>query len=267
MIIRLVELGIEGSPTENMHKFSEAAVIPPVPDAAVFPELYSTGFVLDDIDSLALSVEELSDLPVASTARENSLWIIGGTVPVRTDDGVVNRMVVYSPEGTLAYQTDKVHIFKQMGEDRAFIPGKCAGTFPFMGTTGAGIVCYDLRFPELSRRLVLAGAEILFVPAQWPGGRMELFRSLLRARAAEAQIFTVGCNLGGEHLGVIFGGSGGVAHPDGKMIKGHSVMQGITDFKIDLTHVEEMREHINCLEDRRPQEYGTFSGREVTSDG
>ncbi len=260
MILRLVELAIEGSPTENMHRFSEAAVISPVPDVAVFPELFSTGFVLDDINSLALSEEDITNLPAASAARENSLWIVGGTVPVKTDDGVVNRMVVYSPDGTLAYQTDKVHLFRQMGEDRAFIPGRCGGTFSFMGTTGAGIVCYDLRFPELSRRLVLAGAEILFVPAQWPIGRMELFRSLLRARSAEAQIFTVGCNLGGEHLGIIFGGSGGVAHPGGKMIKGHSVMPGITDFEIDLTDVEEMKKHINCLEDRRPQEYGTLSG-------
>ncbi len=261
MILRLVELGIEGSPIENMHKFSEAAVVPPVPDAAVFPELFSTGFVLDDIPSLALSEEDLSDLPAASAARENSIWIIGGTVPVKTDYGVVNRMVVYSPEGTLAYHTDKVHLFRQMGEDRAFIPGKCGGTFPFMGTTGAGIVCYDLRFPELSRRLVLEGAEILFIPAQWPSGRLELFRSLLRARAAEAQIFTVGCNLGGEHLGVIFGGSGGVAHPGGKMIKGCNVMNGVNDFEIDLSDVEEIKKHINCLEDRRPQEYGTLRGK------
>lgn len=259
MILRLVELGIEGSPSENMHKFSEAAVLPPVPDVAIFPELFSTGFVLDDIFSLALSEEDLSGLPAASAASENSIWIIGGTVPVKTDCGVVNRMVVYSPEGALAYQTDKVHLFKQMGEDRAFIPGKCGETFPFMDTTGAGIICYDLRFPELSRRLVLAGAEILFVPAQWPGGRVGVFRSLLEARAAEAQIFTVGCNLGGEHLGVMFGGGGGVAHPSGIMISGRDVTEGITDFEIDLTDVEKMKKNINCLEDRRPEEYGMLS--------
>lgn len=261
MIIRLVELGIDGSPIENMQKFSEAAVISPLPDAAVFPELFTTGFVLDDIPSLALSEEDLNSLPASSAARENGMWIIGGTVPVKTEPGVVNRMIVYSPEGELVYQTDKVHLFRQMGEDRAFIPGKCGGTFPFMGTAGAGIVCYDLRFPELSRRLVLDGAEILFIPAQWPAGRLELFRSLLRARAAEAQIFTVGCNLGGEHLGVIFGGSGGVAHPGGKMIRGRSVVNGVTDYEIDLTDVEEMKTHINCLEDRRPQEYGTLIGK------
>lgn len=261
MILRLVELDIKGSPAENMHRFSKAAVISPIPDAAVLPELFTTGYVLDRISSIALSEKDLKNLPLATAAEENGIWIIGGTVPVKTEYGVVNRMVVYSPEGTLVYQTEKVHLFRQMEEDRAFIPGKCGGTFPFMQTKAAGIVCYDLRFPELSRRLVMDGAEILFVPAQWPSGRVELFRSLLRARSAEAQVFTVGCNLGGEHLGIQFKGGGGVVHPGGKMVKGRTVIEGVSDFEIDLSDVKEMRRRINCLEDRRPEEYGLLNSQ------
>ena len=259
MILRLVELGIDGSPTDCMQAFCEAAVIPPVPDIVVFPELFTTGYVLDRIPSLAIDENELQRLQLATAAEENAIWIIGGTFPVKTKSGVVNRMPVYSPDGTLVYQTDKVHLFRQMGEDRAFEPGKCGGTFPFMQTIAAGIVCYDLRFPELSRRLMLEGAEILFVPAQWPSGRLELFRSLLRARAAEAQIFTVGCNLGGEHLGVMFNGGGGVVHPGGKMLRGRTVSPSVSDFEINLQDVQEMRSRINCLEDRRPEEYGLLS--------
>ncbi len=259
MILRLVELGIKGSPNENLVRFSEAAVEPPVPDAAVFPELFTTGYVLDSIDSLALEEEDLKKLPLADTAGNNGIWIIGGTFPVRTEAGVVNRLAVYSPEGLLAYKTDKVHLFRQMGEDTAFVHGSCGGTFRFMNTTAAGIVCYDLRFPELAGRLALEGAEIIFVPAEWPASRLKLFRSLLRARAAEAQIFTVGCNLGGEHLGVIFNGGGGVAHPSGKMLKARNVAEGVNDFEIDLSDVDEMRKRIDCLQDRRPEEYGNSS--------
>jgi len=254
MILRLVELAIEGSP--------EAAAVHPLPDAAFLPELFTTGYVLDEISSLAHAEDNLQKLPLAAVARDNGIWMIGGTVPVMTENGVVNRMVVYSPDGSLVHQTEKVHMFKLMGEDKAFVPGRCCGTFPFMSTTAAGMVCYDLRFPELSRKLALDGAEILFVPAQWPSGRLELFRSLLRARAAEAQIFTAGCNLGGEHLGIRFNGGGGVAHPDGRMIKSRSVAEGVSDFEIDLADVGEMRKLINCLEDRRPEEYGllTYKG-------
>lgn len=255
MILRLVELAISGTPEENMQRFMEAALLKPLPDLVFFPELFTTGYVLEDIPRLALEEGDLSTLPPAAAAGNNGLWFVAGTYPVRTDRGVVNRMAVYSPKGELAYKTEKVHLFKQMGEDRAFAPGTCGGVFDLEGTTAGGIVCYDLRFPELSRRLTLAGAEILFVPAQWPSGRIKLFRSLLRARAAEAQVFVAGCNLGGEHMGVLFKGGGGVAHPGGKMLKGSSVAESVTDYDLDLSHVAEMRSRLNCLEDRRPEEY------------
>lgn len=256
MVIRLVEIGIEGSPDESMERFLKAAVMPPLPHTAVLPELFTTGYVLDSIPDLAHSTGELATLPPAKAAGGNFIWMVAGTLPVAEGGRVLNTMAVYGPDGGLAYTTEKVHLFKQMGEDRAFSPGSCRGTFNYDGTTAGGVVCYDLRFPELSRRLALSGAEILFVPAQWPSGRRELFRSLLRARSAEAQVFTVGCNLGGEHLGVLFKGGGGVAHPGGKMVRGRDVAEGVSDYEIDLSEVREMRKRINCLEDRRPEEYG-----------
>jgi predicted amidohydrolase len=256
MILRLVELDIQGTPMESMERFLEASLAPPLPHTVVLPELYTTGYVLDRIKDLALSPDELAGLPPAGAARENGVWIVAGTLPVDTGSGVVNMMAVYDPHGNMAYTTEKVHLFSQMGEDRAFVPGSCGGIFDYCSTLAGGVICYDLRFPELSRRLALSGAEILFVPAQWPSGRRELFRSLLRARSAEAQIFTAGCNLGGEHLGVLFDGGGGVAHPGGKMVRGMDVSEGVRDFEIDLEDVAAMREKINCLEDRRPEEYG-----------
>ena len=256
MIVRLVELGIEGTPEESMGRFLEAAVTGPLPHTVVLPELFTTGYVLDRIPELARSPEELPTLPAAGTAAEYGIWLVAGTLPVRAPEGVVNMMTVFSPDGELVYTTEKVHLFRQMGEDRAFVPGSSGGVFDYGGTTAGGIVCYDLRFPELSRRLTLSGAGIIFAPAQWPSGRRELFRSLLRARSAEAQAFTVGCNLGGEHLGVLFNGGGGIAHPGGNMVRGREVDEGVTDYEIDLSDVEAMREKINCLRDRRPEEYG-----------
>ena len=256
MILRLVELAIEGSPAENLEKFSEAAVIHPVPDIAVLPELFMTGYVLNRIPDLALSPEDLPELLPAKMAGMHNVWIVAGTLPVKSSDGVVNKMVVYNPDGKIAYTTEKVHLFRDMGEDRAFIPGKCGGTFDLSGNAAGGIICYDLRFPELTRRMTLGGASIIFVPSQWPGGRRELFRSFLRARAAESQIFVAGCNIGGEHLGVIFRGGGGVAHPTGNMLKGSIISDGITDFAIDLNDVDQIRTRIDCLSDLRPEEYG-----------
>jgi omega-amidase len=259
MILRLVELAISGSPDECMDRFLGAAVLDPIPDIVVFPELFTTGYVLDAIPELALDEDALPQLPPAALAGEKGIWIVAGTLPVRTPRGVVNRMVIYGPKGDVRYMTEKVHLFRQMGEDRSFVPGTCGGTFDLDGTLAGGIVCYDLRFPELTRRLTLRGARIVFVPAQWPSGRKQLFRSLLRARSAEAQTFTVGCNIGGEHLGVLFDGGGGVAHPGGRMVKGNEVTDGVSDFEIDLADVDRMRNKIDCLRDRRPIEYGDLN--------
>jgi len=255
MIVRLVQKAIEGSPEDSLEEFLSSASTPPVPDVVVLPELFTVGYVLDRIPSLALEMDELEDSPVSRFASENGVWTVAGTFPVRSSRGIVNLMPVYSPDGSLVYTTEKVHLFRQMGEDRAFAPGSCGGTFPMNDTLAGGIVCYDLRFPELARRLTLAGAEILFVPAQWPSGRIGLFKALLRARAAEAQVFVAGCNLGGSHLGVSFKGGGGIAHPAGRMIKGDQVVPGVTDYSIDPQDVDRLREKIHCLEDRRPEEY------------
>lgn len=255
MIVRTVELPIEGSPEECMARFCDAASAGHVPDIAVLPELFTTGYVLDRISELSIEPDSLADLPLSQVASGCGMWLVGGTLPVRYPGGVVNTMPVYSPDGSLVYSTGKVHLFRQMGEDRAFLPGSCGGVFDLSGITSGGIVCYDLRFPELSRRLALEGAEIIFAPAEWPNRRRSLFRSLLRARAAEAQIFVVGCNLGGEHLGVSFMGGGGVAHPTGNMVNGTLVAPGVTEYEVLPGDVGLMRSKLNCLEDRRPEEY------------
>ncbi len=255
MVIRLVELNISGKPPEMMERLLKAAALEPVPDTVVFPELCTTGYVLDEIPGLAHTMEELEKLPPAGLAAELGIWMVAGTYPVLTPRGIVNMLPVYDPGGRLVYSTSKVHLFRQMGEDRVFVPGSCGGVFDYHGTKAAGMVCYDLRFPELARRLVLSGAEVIFVPAQWPKGRRKVFRALLRARAAEAQIFVVGCNLGGKHLGVAFEGGGAVVDPSGRMLRGISVAEGVRDFRVDLSKVREFRKFMNCLEDRRPKEY------------
>jgi predicted amidohydrolase len=251
----LIELAIRGSQSEILGRYLDAVRIEPIPDVAVFPELFTTGYVLGELPGLALRPEDIEKLGIAETASDCGLWVVAGTFPVRTKAGLVNRLHVFSPEGSVVFRTEKAHLFKQMGEDEVFTPGRPDGIVEIHGVPSSAIVCYDLRFPELSRKLALQGAELVYVPAQWPAARTDLFRCLLRARAAEAQVFYVGCNLGGEHLGVDFGGGGGVAHPSGRLLDGKGVAEGVTDFDIAHADVRSMREKLNCLEDRRPEVY------------
>ena len=75
--------------------------------------------------------------------------------------------------------------------------------------------CYDLRFPELYRQQLDAGAEVFVVPAAWPAARVAHWTLLGRARAVEDQAFVVQCNTAGTHAGTEMGGRSQVVAPDG----------------------------------------------------
>ncbi len=227
----------------------------PLPDVAVLPELFTIGFVMDRIEGAALDPPDLACLPLARVARDCGIWVLGGSFPVRYPGGIINTMPVYSPAGDLVHTAEKIHLFKNMREDAVFTGGLPKGVFDLHGIPVGAAVCYDLRFPEVFRDLTLDGALILFVAAQWPVQRRKVFRCLLQARSSEAQVFTVGCNLGGDHLGSRFRGGGGVCAPSGDFLKGRKVAAGVTDYVLDMTLVDIERKRIDCLADRRPEVY------------
>jgi predicted amidohydrolase len=133
---------------------------------------------------------------LAATARDLGLWIVGGTMPIRVEgDGrVAAASLVFNDAGQRVARYDKIHLFD------VDIPGKAEtyresahvapGRTPVVVDTPAGklglSVCYDMRFPELFRKLSAAGAQILSVPSAFTGptGRAH-WETLLRARAIE----------------------------------------------------------------------------------
>jgi predicted amidohydrolase len=88
----------------------------------------------------------------------------------------------------------KVHLFSPYNEQGHFAAGTSAEVFSTSIGKVSMMICYDLRFPELARRLALDGAEIICPSALWPAVRIENWSLLLRARANENQLFMIGCN-------------------------------------------------------------------------
>ncbi len=147
---------------------------------------------------------------VAATAAELGLWIVAGTLPLMVDGDPrpANACLVYDAGGRCVARYDKIHLFdvdlpgRREGyrESANAVPGKEA----VLVDTPAGrlglSVCYDLRFPELYRRLVSAGAELLSVPAAFTGptGRAH-WEVLLRARAVENLCHVVAAAQSGVH--------------------------------------------------------------------
>ena len=147
---------------------------------------------------------------LAETASRLGLWIVGGTVPLRGgDDGrVCAASLVYDSAGKRRARYDKIHLFDVQVPERAESYRESAnvapGSAPVVVETPVGrlglSVCYDVRFPELYRRLSAAGAEVLTVPSAFtePTGRAH-WETLIRARAIENLCFVLAPAQSGFH--------------------------------------------------------------------
>jgi omega-amidase len=219
---------------------------------AVLPEMWSSGFAYRNLNELAGRtagiVEELLEL-----SRDLKLVIVG-SMPEPHGEKVFNTVFV-ADNGRLAGVYRKLHLFSLLGEDRAFDSGDrwlLADTS--VGKVGV-IICYDLRFPELSRRLALEGAAVICVPAQWPKPRQEHWRTLLRARAIENQLFVVACNACGPIGKLDFFGMSLIIDPKGELLAEAGEAECEISAPLDLQLMADWRAQIPCFNDRRPELY------------
>jgi predicted amidohydrolase len=116
-------------------------------------------------------------------------------------------------------------------------------------------ICYDLRFPELARRLAVEGAEIIVVPGEWPKPREEHWRTLLRARAIENQLFVVAANCCGVTGKLDFFGSSLIIGPKGELLAEGGYEPAELVATLDFAEMQAWREQISCFKDRKPEFY------------
>jgi predicted amidohydrolase len=219
---------------------------------AVLPEMWSSGFSYRNLNELAQHtpgiVEELLEL-----SRDLKLVIVG-SMPEPHGEKVFNTIYV-ADNGTLAGVYRKLHLFSLLGEDKAFDSGDSwllADTS--IGKVGV-IICYDLRFPELTRRLALEGADVICVPAQWPKPRQEHWRTLLRARAIENQLYVVACNACGQIGKLDFFGMSMIINPKGELLAEAGETEVEISAPLDMQMMADWRAQIPCFNDRRPELY------------
>jgi omega-amidase len=221
-------------------------------DLVVLPEMWSSGFAYRDLNQLALRTAEIVD-ELLLLSRELKLVIVG-SMPEPGGDKVFNTVYVVD-NGELAGIYRKIHLFSLLGEDRAFSGGDSwllADTS--IGRVGV-IICYDLRFPELSRRLAVEGAHVICVPAQWPRPRQEHWRTLLRARAIENQLFVVACNTCGTVGKRDFFGMSLIIDPKGELLAEAGEEEAEIIASLDMQEMSDWRAQIPCFKDRKPKSY------------
>jgi predicted amidohydrolase len=234
-------------------------------ELAVLPE-YFCFMGQHDRDKLALA-EALGHGRVqdflAGLAQRLGLWIVGGTLPLATEDPghVANASLVWNPQGEPVARYDKIHLFRfdngreRYDEAEVLRAGDQPVAFTLTDRSGqawrVGLsVCYDLRFAELYRRLA---ADLLLVPAAFTHTTGQAhWEVLLRARAIENQAFVLASAQGGEHPnGRRTWGQSLVIDPWGQVLAQRAEGPGVVLADIDHITLQRVRQQLPALQHRR----------------
>jgi predicted amidohydrolase len=197
---------------------------------------------------------------IANAAKQNSIMIVGTLYEKSTKKNrVYDTCFLVSQNGKITRTYRKIHLFDALGfkeSDKMVAGSKIA--LPLrtkIGTLGM-LICYDLRFPEMSRNLALAGSEILFVPSAWIKGpfKEEHWLTFNKTRAIEN-----GCYLiAPDQVGNIYCGRSLVVNPYGKILLDMKRKEGIGFVDISLQDVYQTRKKLPLLKNRRPKIYSKF---------
>ncbi|HUP20210.1 MAG TPA: nitrilase-related carbon-nitrogen hydrolase, partial [Gemmatimonadota bacterium] len=190
---------------------------------------------------------------LSALAGETGTTIVGGTFVERHGDHLHNSALVHGPDGERIALYRKIHLFSDADspEGELLAPGEDVTVFPLGDATAGIAICYDLRFPELFRRLVDAGAEVLFVVSAWPEVRVDAWRTLIRARAIENQAAIVGCDAAGEQGGRRYAGVSLAFDARGAPLGELGPEPGVLRAVVDPGDVRAFRASFPALRDRR----------------
>jgi predicted amidohydrolase len=237
-------------------------------DLVVLPELWAPGgFSYRTWDERAEPV----DGPVASAmsvaARDAGVMLHAGSIVECSAESPLgpegkrlwNTSLVFAADGSLAATYRKIHRFGfGHGEPLLMEAGDALSlvdvpdSSPSAGAVRAGLsTCYDLRFPELYRAQLDAGATLFVIPAAWPSARVRHWTLLAHARAIENQCVVVACNTAGTHAGVEMGGHSQVVLPTGDVASMAGWDEQVLSVEVDMRLVGDYRTSFPVLGDRR----------------
>ncbi|WP_028610588.1 carbon-nitrogen family hydrolase [Paenibacillus harenae] len=225
------------------------------PDVILFPEMWNTGYALTEIEEIADERGNRTKALLSDFSRKHQVHIVAGSIAELKDGAVYNTIYAFDRQGSEVSDYSKIHLFRLMEEEKYLKAGDKLGKLEIEGHQAGMMICYDIRFPELARKLALEGAKLLFVPAEWPHPRLHHWRTLLTARAIENQMFVIACNRTGSSGGTDFFGHSLVLDPWGEAVAEAGETETILYADIDLSLVDAVRTKIPVFEDRRPSIY------------
>lgn len=211
----------------------------------LFPEMSFTGFSMNtDVvgEEGRETVEKLSKIAVKYNVGIGFGWVR------KVGEKCENCYTVVGKDGACISEYVKIHPFSFSGEGKKFIGGNQVVTYAFGDIRFSTFICYDLRFPEVFR-MVARDVSAVIIPANWPAKRSEHWKTLLRARAIENQVYILAVNCYGNLFGQYYSGDSCVINPNGEVLEMLSGQEGIISFEL-FDNVDEFRTRFPVLQDQ-----------------
>ena len=197
---------------------------------------------------------------ISNASKENRIQVIGSFYEKsRKKNRVYDTSFIIDESGKIISTYRKIHLYDALGfrESDKMTPGSkiAKPVATSIGKIGM-MICYDLRFPEMSRLLAVAGSEVLVAPSAWVKGKMkeEHWISINKTRAIENGCYVIAP----DQVGNIYCGRSLVVDPFGKILLDMKKKQGISFVDIDLKKIYETRKILPLLQNRRTDVYPTL---------
>lgn len=232
-------------------------------DLILFPEMSITGYNMETIKEMASSKGDDTYNTISQIAADNKINLAIG-IEDKRENQLFNTLTIFNKKGNISVQYDKIHLFtgEPVREQDHLSFGNHLSLLKINEFSAGLQICYDIRFPELSRSLVLKGANLLLISAAWPEVRKEHWISLLKARAIENQCFVAAANRAGTDKDLTFAGTSMIISPTGEILKElNTIDEKIIYDDLDINLVEKTRNTLTVFNDRREDIYNI--GKEI----
>ena len=217
-------------------------------DLIILPEMFATGFSMN-VDAVAEDDSQPTETFLKTLAARKDATVIGGLVRNQSDGWGSNELVAVNSVGMELARYRKNRTFRYTGESDHYRNGTEVTVFENLGWSIAPFICYDLRFPELFRRVTAQGAELIVVIASWPTVRVDHWITLLRARAIENLAYVVGVNRTGSDPQYKYPGSSLIIDPWGEVIARGTDQEGVITAELEREKLLGWRAEFPALKD------------------
>ncbi len=230
-------------------------------DLVVLPETFMA-YMPEKAPIVRADIAEPLDGPfvtaLSQAAQHNGIYVVCGIYENHPEDmkRCYNTVVVIDDQGKLIHSYRKTHLYDAFSycESDNIIPGD--NGFEIVETKFGKLgvmVCYELRFPEISRTLALKGAEILLVPTAWVAGPMkeEHIQAMAKSRALENTVYLCVA----DQTGNVYSGRSVIFNPMGITMASCGDEEGVIFAEIDCEKIQSIRKKLPCLSQRRPELY------------